>query len=321
MRYNNKTMHRFIIKLFSYLLFFLLLFPFPKPVFGQSGSAYDLISTVNSLRTDNGLQPYQIDSGLMGSAQEFAEYMASTGNITHTRADGSTPSTLGFIENIAGGFNLTSTVVIYSMWTDTDHWNTMVGITYGVVGAGVAEKDGYIYYVLQVKRIATGLAGQPTPNFNSTADPNVVNAVTTSTPQVDGAIFHEVLDGQSLWSIATTYNITIAEIIAWNNLQPTPVIFPGERLLVKLAPTATVSPTVTFTPIPPTRTITPTVTPKKPTITPTITPTSTATPKALFSIEMIDPVDRRWIGIAMTAIGGLGFLAVVFFGFFKKEKR
>jgi len=320
MRYNNESMRRFLY----FLTALIILVSFSargQIVSGQSGGAYDLINAVNSLRTDNGLQPYQIDANLMASAQEHAEYMALTGNITHTRADGSTPSTLGFIENIAGGYNLTSTVVIYSMWTDADHWNTMVGITYGVVGAGVAEKDGYIYYVLQVKRIATGLEGQPTPDFNSTADPNVVSPVITNTPQIDGSIFHEVLDGQSLWSIATTYNISIAEIIAWNNLQPTPVIFPGERLLVQLAPTATISPTVTLTPIPPTRTITSTVTPKKPTVTPTITPTSTATPKALFSIEMIDPVDRRWIGIVMTAIGGLGFLVVVIFGFFKKEKR
>jgi len=305
------------------MAFILLLVSFSaggQIVSGQSGGAYDLISAVNSLRTDNGLQPYQIDSNLMASAQEHAEYMALTGNITHTRADGSTPSTLGFIENIAGGYNLTSTVVIYSMWTDADHWNTMVGITYGVVGAGVAEKDGYVYYVLQVKRIATGVEGQPTPNFNSTADPNVVSPVITNTPQIDGSIFHEVLDGQSLWSIATTYNISIAEIIAWNNLLPTPVIFPGERLLVRLAPTSTITPTITLTPIPPTRTITPTVTPKTPTVTPTITLTPTPTPKPFFSIKKIDPSQRKWIGIGLIGFCAIGFLTVVLVGFIKKEK-
>jgi LysM repeat protein len=196
----------------------------------------------------------------------------------------------------------------------------MVGITYGVVGAGVAEKDGYIYYVLQVKRIATGLEGQPTPDFNSTADPNVVSPVITNTPQIDGSIFHEVLDGQSLWSIATTYNISIAEIIAWNNLLPTPIIFPGERLLVRVAPTSTVTPTVTLTPIPPTRTITPTVTPKTPTVTPTVTMTPTPTKKPFFSIQKIDPSHRKWIGIGLIGFCAIGFLAVVMAGFIKKEK-
>lgn len=319
MRYNNESMRRFLY----FLTALIILISFSargQIVSGQSGGAYDLISAVNSLRTDNGLQPYQIDSNLMASAQEHAEYMALTGNITHTRADGSTPSTLGFIENIAGGYNLTSTVVIYSMWTDADHWNTMVGITYGVVGAGVAEKDGYIYYVLQVKRIATGLEGQPTPDFNSTADPNVVSPVITNTPQIDGSIFHEVLDGQSLWSIATTYNISIAEIIAWNNLLPTPIIFPGERLLVRVAPTSTVTPTVTLTSVPPTRTITPTVTPKTPTVTPTITMTPSPTSKPFFSFQKIDPSQRKWIGIALVGFCAIGFLAVVLVGFVKKEK-
>jgi len=313
-------MHRFLFFLTAFILILISFSTGGQIVSGQSSGAYDLISAVNSLRTDNGLQPYQIDSNLMASAQVHAEYMALTGNITHTRADGSTPSTLGFIENIAGGYNLTSTVVIYSMWTDADHWNTMAGITYGVVGAGVAEKDGYVYYVLQVKRIATGLEGQPTPNFNSTADPNVVNPVITNTPQIDGSIFHEVLDGQSLWSIATTYNISIAEIIAWNNLLPTPVIFPGERLLVRVAPTATITPTVTLTPVPPTRTITPTVTPKTPTVTPTLTLTPTPTAKPFFSIKKIDPSQRKWIGIGLVGFCAIGFLTVVVAGFIKKEK-
>lgn len=313
-------MHRFLFFLTAFILILISFSTGGQIVSGQSSGSYDLISAVNSLRTDNGLQPYQIDSNLMASAQEHAEYMALTGNITHTRADGSTPSTLGFIENIAGGYNLTSTVVIYSMWTDADHWNTMAGITYGVVGAGVAEKDGYVYYVLQVKRIATGLEGQPTPNFNSTADPNVVSPVITNTPQIDGSIFHEVLDGQSLWSIATTYNISIAEIIAWNNLLPTPVIFPGERLLVRVAPTATITPTVTLTPVPPTRTITPTVTPKTPTVTPTLTLTPTPTTKPFFSIKKIDPSKRKWIGIGLVGFCAIGFLTVVVAGFIKKEK-
>jgi uncharacterized protein YkwD len=313
-------MRRFLFVPFLVFFVFAIFFPPSQTVFGQSGSAYDLIAAVNALRASNGMQAYETDSGLMASAQQHAEYMATTGNITHTREDGSTPSSLGFIENIAGGYNLTVSVTIYSMWTDTDHWNTMAGITYGKVGAGVAEKDGYIYYVLQVQRITTGLAGQPTANYNSTADPNVVSPVITNTPQLDGSIIHEVLDGQSLWSIATTYNVTIEEIIAWNSLQPTPVIFPGDHLLVRLAPTATTTPTVTLTPVPPTRTITPTVTPKTPTVTPTITPTRTATPRVLFSIEKVDPGQRKWMGIGMVIICGIGLLAISFFGFLKKER-
>jgi LysM repeat protein len=313
-------MRRFIIKITIISLVFSIFAMANSRVNAQTSSASDLINAVNALRSNNGLTAYQVDSGLMASAQQHAEYMSQIGEITHLRADGTTPSDLGFIENIAGGLNLNVQVVVNSMWTDTDHWNTMVGITYGSVGAGVAVNNGYVYYVLQVKRIQTGLAGQPTPNYNATADPNVINAVITNTPQIDNSIIHEVLDGQSLWSIALAYNITIADIIRMNNLLPTPVIFPGERLLVRLAPTATLTPTVTNTPIPPTRTNTPTVTPKTPTKTPTLRPTATATPKILFSFENIDPVQRKSIGLGMTVICGIGLLMVFLIGFVKKEK-
>jgi len=283
-------------------------------------SANELIDAVNALRSSNGLTPYQIDSGLMASAQQHAEYMAEIGEITHLRADGTSPSDLGFIENIAGGQNLNVQVVINSMWTDADHWNTMVGITYGSVGAGVATSNGIVYYVLQVKRITTGIEGLPTADYKSTADPNIVSPVITNTPQIDNSIIHEVLDGQSLWSIALAYGITIDDIIRLNNLGTDPVIFSGQRLIVRLAPTATLSPTVTNTPIPATRTSTPTMTPKTPTATATITPTPSATPRDYFSIKKIDPNQRKWIGLGLVVICGIGLLMVILTGFRRKEK-
>lgn len=314
---------RRIIYIFLMIIVFSVALPVavPATVNAQSSSPTGLIDTVNTLRANNGLTALQVDQALMASAQQHAEYMAQTSNITHTRADGSTPATLGFIENIAGGINLTVDVVVYSMWTDADHWGTMVNFTYGKVGAGVAVKDNWVYYVLQVQRIDTGLAGQPTPNLQNTADPNTVAQVITATPQLDGSIFHEVGAGQSLWSIALAYGITIADIIAWNNLQPTPNIFPGERLLVVQPPTPTLSPTITLTPIPATRTTTPTATPKTPTVTATITLTPTITPRPPFSIQKMETGKRKTIGIGITAICSLGLLFSLYVGFIRKDKQ
>lgn len=289
-----------------------------SPVFAAVQGPIDMLDAVNALRQDNGLTPYEFDAGLMASAQVHAEYMAEIGEITHVRADGSGPEDLGFFENVAGGQNLTIQVAIYSLWSDADHWSTMVGMRFGKAGVGVAEKNGIVYYVLQVQKIQTGLEGQPTPNLNVTADPQLVNPVTTVTPQLDGSVIHEVLDGQSLWSIATTYGITIAEIIQWNNLAPTPVIFPGERLLVKPQPTATITPTITLTPLPATRTPTPTMTPKTPTATATITMTPTITPKPPFSVYNLEKSQRSPAGIALVALCGLGLLVVAYFGFIRK---
>jgi LysM repeat protein len=303
------------------LLIILILFAplFPNAMtFAQTRGAVDLINTVNSLRENNSLAVYEIDDGLMVSAQQHAEYMAEIGQVTDNREDGSSLSTLGILENNAGGANLTVQVAVYSLWTDTDHWNTLVGIPFGKVGAGVAQKDGIVYYVLQVQEIQTGLQAQPTIDYQITPDPDLISDVTTATPQLDGSIVHQVLDGQSLWSIAIAYNITVADIIQWNNLLPTPQIFVGERLVVQIAPTATVSPTITNTSLPPTRTIKPSQTPITPMPSATITPTPMPTPKPPFSIYSMESQQRKVIGWGISIICLVGLVAVVIRGFLRK---
>ncbi len=284
----------------------------------QSDLAGELINTVNSLRASNSLTAYEVDDSLMQIAQSHAEYMAEIGQITHTRADGSTPSTLGFSENIAGGTNLTVQVVVYSMWTDADNWSTMVGFRFGKIGAGVVEQNGNYYYVLVVEETQLGLSAQPTINYQITADPNLVSDVITATPQLDGSIIHEVQDGQSLWAIAIAYNITINDIITWNNLLPTPVIFVGERLVVQIAPTPTLSPTITNTSIPATRTIRPTQTPVTPRPSATITPTPMPTLRPPFSIYDMERSQRVTIGLGIAIICLVGLIIVIIRGFLRK---
>ena len=305
-------------------LFVLIIIAYPfinqpeQTVVAQSNLASELINTVNSLRASNSLNAYEVDDLLMQIAQSHAEYMAEIGQITHARADGSTPGTLGFSENIAGGTNLTVQVVVYSMWTDADNWSTMVGFRFGKIGAGVVEADGNYYYVLVVEETQLGLSAQPTINYQITADPNLVSDVITATPQLDGSIIHEVLDGQSLWSIAIAYNITINDIIVWNNLLPTPVIFVGERLVVQIAPTPTLSPTITNTSIPPTRTVRPTQTPITPRPTASITPSPMPTQKPPFSIYDMERSQRVTIGVGIAIICLIGLIIVIIRGFINK---
>jgi hypothetical protein len=71
-----------------------------------------------------------------------------------------------------------------------------------------------------------------------------------------------------------------------------------------------VSPTVTQTPRPPTRTPTPTRTPRPPTRTPTVTATVTATPLSLAGLLPQDPQDRRSMGIALIVVCALGLVLV-----------
>lgn len=310
-------MRRIIILIISSFLIGLLAIYQPGQVIkAQSSSAIDLITAINGIRENNALAAYQIDSALMASAQQHAEYMAEVGQVTHNRADGSTLKNLGFLENIAGGTKLTVQVVVFSLWTNTSDRDTFLQYPFGKVGAGMAVNDDLVYYVLQVQETQVGMAAQPTINYQITPDPNLVSDVMTATPQLDGSIIHEVQGGQSLWSIAIAYNITIADIIGWNNLLPTPVIFVGERLVVQIAPTATLSPTITNTSIPPTRTITPSQTPFTPQPSATITPTPSPTSKPPFSIYSMEKQKRHTLGwgIAIICLAGLIIVAIRGFG-------
>lgn len=148
----------------------------------------------------------------------------------------------------------------------------------------------------------------------------VIVPVETATPGPDGSIVHIVQYGQALLTIASAYGVPPEELIALNNLDPdNPVLWVGRELIIRLAPTATVTPTPTITQVPPTRTITPTPTPVIPTATRTITPTPSPTPRALMpDIRKMNVNTRRGLGIGSVVISLAGLLAVWYFGFRKK---
>ena len=150
--------------------------------------------------------------------------------------------------------------------------------------------------------------------------------VVTSTPGADGSVSHTVAYGQTLWDIATTYGVSLAQIQALNNMGSNQDIYPGQKLLIHTAPTPTQSPTVTLTVPPPTRTPrppTPTRTPRLPTHTRTPAPTLTATTPPSFSLfgplaSTEAGANRRLIGIGLIAFCAIGLVLVGIFGFRRK---
>jgi len=123
------------------------------PASAQNFSAYDLIAAVNALRANQGLEPYQVDSGLMSYAQEHSEYQARTGISTHTHSDGLSPRAYGITENIANGTTsfMTLNLVINQIWADAIHMNTMVGYESGFAGVGIATSGDMVYITLDVR--------------------------------------------------------------------------------------------------------------------------------------------------------------------------
>ncbi|NWG06113.1 MAG: LysM peptidoglycan-binding domain-containing protein [Chloroflexi bacterium] len=218
-------------------------------------TVYDLVNAVNALRTANGLPPYAINSILMYTAQSQADFMAATGNVTHSGPGGigltdrllaagyplaGDLSLGGFrAENITSGSETMTAQAAVNQWTgDAPHLNTMLSSNLTEIGAGVAVANGRVYYVVDCARpTAAGAPQVPTPAVGmGTSVPVVVEApilpVVVSTPNADGNVVHEVQYGQTLWQIAVTYETKIDEIKRLNNLSGND-IYPGDMLLIR----------------------------------------------------------------------------------------
>src|SRR5512143_3080581 len=129
-----------------------------------ASGAQELIDAVNALRSAHGLPSYNVNSILMGTAQAQADFMASTGSIQHTGPGGVSVTqrilaagyplagdlSLGGFrsENIVGSPGMTPEDAVNAWTGDDPHLHTMLSADLQDIGAGVAESDGVMYYVI-----------------------------------------------------------------------------------------------------------------------------------------------------------------------------
>ena len=219
------------------------------PAPSNQGSAYDLIIAMNTLRVSYGLPALIEDPIVNAVAQSTAAIMAANNMSWHIGDVRGRIAAAGYgsggivwaTENFAvssGGMGIDE---IMAAWADPDHMRPAVTPAYCHVGAGVAQtSDGRIYYVLQAAYVAGQECGSSSAPSGGTSQPgNVPNPVSQliipvkiATPDAEGKIFHEVRAGQSFWSIAIAYQITIHDLEVWNNLSRTIPLRAGQRLFI-----------------------------------------------------------------------------------------
>lgn len=276
-----------------------------SPSLYLAASPHDLINAVNALRASNGLAPYSISPILMATAQAHADYMAATGNVSHTGLGGSTVTerllaagyplagdlSLGGFrsENITSGSESKTAQDAVNQWTgDAPHLTTMISPNLTEIGAGVSVNNGRVYFVIDCALPTTNGFPQPAAGTAvasaSTIVPGggVIIPVQVVTPNADGDVIHEVKAGQTLWQLAISYETKIDEIKRLNNLYDNE-IYPGTKLLIKKG--VIVSPTVPLESVPvgaidtPTSLPTLTATVDIPTASSTLTHASTPVPR------------------------------------------
>jgi LysM repeat protein len=266
-------------RLFFLLLILPVFFPWqavnaddPTPVLTPPSPA-EVINAVNALRLSRGLHALSVHSALMQVAQEEADGIAA-GWGGHWRPQGLTLGqwliTKGY--PLSGDLTLdgyrsenwgaaSTAEEAVSMWLGDDiHTNTMLSVERSDIGAGIAVSD-QIYIVLETALRTTSGQMQGDAYAFLTAIPMTQAAyyagatqaaengtlsqyslpVRLNTALPDGDVYHEVQYGQSLWSIAITYNTTIKQIQQLNNLYDI-TVQDGQKLLVIKGATQPASP-------------------------------------------------------------------------------
>ncbi len=270
--------------------------------------------------------PLTVNSILMGTAQWTADNMncnvGHPGDVRGRVADAGYGggSTVFATENYACGSATTTIDNIQVWWSDSLHMLPMTDPAYTDIGAGVSVHDGMTYFVVHAAYSAGGSTSGRTSATRVTSGTTVnagisqyIYGVVTSTPNADGSISHKVEYGQALSSIAVAYGVTVEQLQALNGLNGID-IYVGQVLIIRNAPTPTVSPTRTPTLQRPTRT--PTATPRPVTPTPTRTITPSPTPGFFDSLPKLD---RPTIGFGLVIVSSLGLVAMISFSLFKKK--
>jgi LysM repeat protein len=213
-------------------------------------SAYELILAMNTLRVSYGLPPLIEDPIVNAVAQSTAEIMAANNMSWHignvrgrlAAAGYGGGGTVWATENFAVGRGGMGIDEIMAVWADPDHMRPAVEAAYCHVGAGVARtSDGRTYYILQAAYVGGQACGSSSPSVPAgTSQPGtgsgsvsqLIVPVKIATPDADGRIYHVVQAGQSFWSIAIAYQITIQDIETWNNISRNTPLQSGQRLFI-----------------------------------------------------------------------------------------
>ena len=216
----------------------------------KQASAYDLILAMNTLRVSYGLPPLIEDPIVNALAQSTAATMAANNMSWHignvrgrlAAAGYGNGGTVWATENFAVSSSGMGIDEVMAAWADADHMRPAVEPAYCNIGAGVAQtSDGRVYYVLQAAYVSGQACGSSSPSSpGGTSQPGtgytgisqLIVPVKIATPDAEGRTYHVVQAGQSFWSIAIAYQITIHDLEVWNNLTRSIPLQTGQRLFI-----------------------------------------------------------------------------------------
>ena len=246
-----------------------------------------LLTEINQLRAEYDRPELILDAALQKVAAAQVSVFAKLNRLSERSRDNRSLKSIAQEYQYAGGaaFSLHQNSAMVWRTTPPEYiieeiWFSTVGeraklLSADYLHAGIATIviNNRRFVALITGKLANGsLTYTPLPTIeNATPPPDVApwteterpseNPVVTSTPAADGSVAHVVLKDQTLSEIAAAYDIGWNGLALLNSLDlENPVIYEGDTILIRPRFTDTVTPTITKTPIPPTRTPRPTYT-------------------------------------------------------------
>lgn len=207
----------------------------------------DLLSRINNLRASLGLPHYRLNGALNAAAANHAAWMASTGQISHTQWDGSTPrnraATAGYSssfvsENIYMGSNA-SPGSAWSFWINSPiHYKGLTSPNYDEVGIAEAiDANGRAYVLVFGSSSGATIAAAARAVANNASDAQAAAPSFVVGLDEKGNIMHEIQPGDTLGDIALIYGYTWDDLpymleinsMTWDDIRE---ILPGSVFLV-----------------------------------------------------------------------------------------
>ena len=214
--------------------------------------ALEMFNLINQFRVEIGLPPFSWNGTLAIAAQQQANFIAQTGNYTHTGTNGSTPQTrataLGYngyvVENIVGGGNMTPQRGLVWWQNSPIHYNTLVSTRHIEAGVGYVG-GGQNRFALVVGRPSNAPIQPTSTDNNSQAAPIVAAPLTLAEPDADGRITHILGPGHALWTLAAYYEVPLSDILQFNDLSENALVQPGDEIIIQLGANDSLPPTPT----------------------------------------------------------------------------
>jgi LysM repeat protein len=166
----------------------------------------------------------------------------------------------------------------------------------------LALNNWQVDWPLQIGQRLLIYPGKITPS----PTPRPLTAIEKLTPDSDGNYYHTVASGEYLAWIAELYEVSLADLMAWNGLTEISIIRPGQQLLLRVTPPASETPT----PLPYSATPSVTATPRAPAATKTMAATFPSITPTTVTQEQDNPSGWVLPVVIVLAVAGLLILGL-----------